>query len=86
MRGSTGIETRTYLPEFADYEMNSPGEPGVLYHMGIGFTTSHVSPQAAAILTELREQSAQRNLGVIAACQRPPRPGEGRLRAWTCCR
>ena len=65
VRGSAGIETRTYLPEFDDYEMNSPGEPGVLYHMGIGFTESHVSPQAAAIIDELREQSARRNLSVI---------------------
>ncbi len=65
VRGSAGIETRTYLPEFADYEMNSPGEPGVLYHMGIGFTTTNVSPEAAAIIEELRTQSAKRNIGVI---------------------
>lgn len=66
VRGSAGIETRTYLPEFAADEMNSPGEPGVLYHMGIGFTTTRVAPAAQAILDELREQSAQRNLGLIA--------------------
>ena len=63
--GSAGIETRTYLPEFAEHEMNSPGEPGVLYHMGVGFTTADVTPAAAAIITELREQSTQRNLGLI---------------------
>ncbi len=65
VRGSAGIETRVYLPEFAQHEMNSPGEPGVLYHMGIGFTTTDVSPEAAAILDELRTQSAQRNQGLI---------------------
>ena len=65
VRGSAGIETRTYLPEFAKYEINSPGEPGVLYHMGIGFTTTDVAPAAAAIIKQLREQSAQRNLGLI---------------------
>src|SRR5690606_21194555 len=65
VRGSAGIETRTYLPEFAEYEINSPGEPGVLYHMGIGFTTTDVAPAAAAIIKQLREQSAQRNLGLI---------------------
>jgi len=63
--GSAGIETRTYLPEFAEHEMNSPGEPGVLYHMGVGFTTGDVTPAAAAIIRELREQSTQRNLGLI---------------------
>lgn len=66
VRGSAGIETRVYLPEFDQYEMNSPGEPGVLYHMGIGFTTGQVSPQAAALLHELRSQSAQRNRGLVA--------------------
>ena len=65
VRGSAGIETRVYLPEFAQYEMNSPGEPGVLYHMGIGFTTSQVTPEAAALLRELRGQSAERNLGLV---------------------
>ena len=65
VRGSAGIETRTYLPEFAQYEMNSPGEPGVLYHMGIGFTTSQVSPEATALLKQLRGQSNQRNVNLV---------------------
>jgi hypothetical protein len=65
VRGSAGIETRVYVPEFAQHEMNSPGEPGVLYHMGIGFTTSQVKPEAAAILKSLRDQSHQRNLGLV---------------------
>lgn len=65
VRGSAGIETRVYVPEFAQHEMNSPGEPGVLYHMGIGFATSQVKPEAAAILKSLREQSHQRNLGLV---------------------
>ena len=55
---------RTYLPEFAEYEINSPGEPGVLYHMGIGFTTTDVALRQGHH-QELREQSAQRNLGLI---------------------
>lgn len=65
VRGSTGIETRVYLPEFAQYEMNSPGEPGILYHMGIGFTSGQVGPEAAALIRELRSQSAQRNRGLV---------------------
>lgn len=66
VRGSAGIETRVYLPEFEQYEMNSPGEPGVLYHMGIGFTTTQVTPEAAGLLFELRSQSATRNRGLVA--------------------
>jgi hypothetical protein len=66
VRAGTAIETRTYFPEFAQYEMNSPGEPGVLYHMGIGFTTGAVGPEAAALLHELRTASADRNRGLVA--------------------
>ena len=42
VRGSAGIETRVFIPEFAAREINSPGEPGVYYHMGIGFTSGVV--------------------------------------------
>jgi hypothetical protein len=66
VRGSAGIETRVFLPEFAQHEMNSPGEPGVLYHMGIGFTTTQVKPAAQTLLTELRRQSAERNQALVA--------------------
>lgn len=43
VRGSAGIETRTFIPEFATREINSPGEPGVYYHMGIGFTSTDLT-------------------------------------------
>jgi len=66
VRGSAGIETRVYVPEFADREINSPGEPGVLYHMAIGFTRTDVPPAAQAIVAELRGQSAARNRALIA--------------------
>jgi hypothetical protein len=65
VRGSAGIETRVFVPEFAAREMNSPGEPGVLYHMGIGFTTGRVNETAAAVLTLLRARAAQRNKDII---------------------
>ncbi len=39
-RGSAGMETRVFIPEFAAREINSPGEPGIFYHMGIGFTST----------------------------------------------
>ncbi len=35
LRGSAGMETRAFVPEFSSREINSPGEPGVYYHMGI---------------------------------------------------
>jgi hypothetical protein len=66
VRGSAGIESRVFIPEFADREINSPGEPGVYYHMGIGFTQGPKTPEAQAILDELRQQSAQRNRALVA--------------------
>jgi hypothetical protein len=66
VRGSAGIESRVFIPEFSEREINSPGEPGVYYHMGIGFTGGAVTPAAQAILNELRQQSAQRNRALVA--------------------
>lgn len=66
VRGSAGIETRVYVPEFATREINSPGEPGVLYHMAIGFAQTAVPASAQAIVDELRAQSAARNCALIA--------------------
>ncbi len=65
VRGTTGMETRVVLPEFATRETNSPGEPGILYHMGIGFTSSHVPESVADIAEDLRHRASSRNLGIL---------------------
>ncbi len=64
VRGSAGIETRVFLAEFAAREINSPGEPGVYYHMGIGFTSSQVPETAASVLDDLCQRAARRNRAV----------------------
>lgn len=61
VRGSAGIETRVFIPEFSTREINSPGEPGVFYYMGIGFTSSQVPPESAPALADLRQRAAHRN-------------------------
>jgi len=61
VRGSAGMETRVYIPEFATREINSPGEPGVYYHMGIGFVSGTAPDGAAPILADMRERAARRN-------------------------
>jgi hypothetical protein len=66
LRGSAGIETRLFVPECAAYEINSPGEPGVCYHMGIGLTSGCVPTSAAGLLGDLRHLAAQRNRAVVA--------------------
>lgn len=65
LRGSAGIESRVFIPEFAAREINSPGEPGVLYHMGIGFTSSEVPKAVTGILTDMRQRAARRNRGLV---------------------
>jgi hypothetical protein len=65
VRGSAGIETRVFIPQFATREINSPGEPGIYYHMGIGFAGGQIPPQAAAILHDLRARAMQRNVEIV---------------------
>jgi hypothetical protein len=61
VRGSAGMETRVYVPEFSAREINSPGEPGVYYYMGIGFTSTEVPAEVAPILADMRARAGQRN-------------------------
>jgi hypothetical protein len=65
VRGSAGIETRVFIPEFATREINSPGEPGIYYHMGIGFSSGQVPAEVAGILHDLRARAMQRNLEIV---------------------
>ena len=66
VRGSAGVETRVFIPEFATREINSPGEPGVYYHMGIGFTTGKAPGAAAAVLADMSGRAARRNRDMMA--------------------
>lgn len=66
LRGSAGIETRVFVPEFSTREINSPGEPGVYYHMGIGFTSGQAPASVAPILAEMRRRAEERNQAMLA--------------------
>ncbi|NLD44388.1 MAG: hypothetical protein GX657_12960 [Chloroflexi bacterium] len=66
VRGASGLETRTYMPEFARWEINSPGEPGVCYHVGLGFTSSEAPAAAARVLREMRQGAERRNREMVA--------------------
>ena len=65
VRGSAGLETRVFVPEFATREINSPGELGIAYHMGIGFTSPVVPRSVAHIQEGMRNRAAQRNREII---------------------
>jgi len=65
VRGSAGMETRVFIPEFATREINSPGEPGISYYMGIGFTSSRVPGTVVDILAGMKRRAGTRNRGLI---------------------
>lgn len=65
VRGSAALETRVYVPEFATREINSPGEPGIFYAMGIGFASSQAPASAAPVLADMRRRAEQRNRAMV---------------------
>ena len=60
-----GIETRVFVPEFSDKEMTSPGEPGISYHMGVGFTSAKLNTEPAAFLNGLAQTAQKRNIDLM---------------------
>ena len=65
VRGIAGMETRVFIPEFKGKEINSPGEPGVAYHMGTGFVCSDVPDPAKPGWADIRQRAEARNRGIL---------------------
>jgi hypothetical protein len=61
LKACVSLESRTFVPEFADRVINSPGEPGIAYHMGVGFTRFAGHPT----LARMRTASDERNRELI---------------------
>jgi hypothetical protein len=61
LKTCASVESRTFVPEFATLVINSPGEPGVAYHMGVGFPRALSHP----FLDEMRAAAQQRTRGMI---------------------
>ena len=61
LKGCIGLESRVFVPEFSDRVINSPGEPGISYHMGTGFTTTEIPAKAQEFLDGMRQTSETRN-------------------------
>jgi len=76
LKGCSGLETRVYVPEFSTRVINSPGEPGISYHMGVGFPSSTVPKSQAAFLRGLKETAQQRNRELMARVNRYLSPVE----------
>ena len=67
LRSAVHLETRAYVRELATVDISSPGEPGVTYIMGCGFTgTPTDGTTQAQTLAQLRQGAQDRNLALIA--------------------
>ncbi len=62
LKGIVSLESRVFVPEFADRVINSPGEPGIAYHMGVGFPRAVRHP----LLDRMRRTAEQRNRDLVA--------------------
>jgi hypothetical protein len=61
LKACAGLETRVFVPEFADKVMTSPGEPGITYHMGVCFPTGVLSGSLRVFLSNLKQIAQERN-------------------------
>ena len=66
IRAAMHVETRLFIPEYADAVMNSPGEPGAAYYMGAGFVRmpAEGSSQAKGA-GRLRQLAQDRNIALV---------------------
>ncbi len=70
LKACVSLESRVFVPEFETRVINSPGEPGIAYHMGVGFTR----PVQHPFLTEMRSAAEKRTrelLGRVNAFTAP---------------
>ena len=61
LKTCVGMETRVFVPEFSDRVINSPGEPGISYHMGMGFPKAELKDEQEMFLQSLGQTAQQRN-------------------------
>ena len=76
LKGCAGLETRVFVPEFEDRVINSPGEPGISYHMGVGFPSASVPEQQKNFIAGLRDTAQRRNRDLMGRVNKHLRPVE----------
>ena len=74
LKACAGLETRVFVPEFSERVINSPGEPGISYHMGVGFPSAKLEGEQAVFLLALHEMAQQRNRDLMVRVNRHLRP------------
>ena len=76
LKACVGMETRVFVPEFADKEITSPGEPGITYHMGVGHTSIDVPDQVKSFKKRLRRIPEQRNRDLVGRVNKFLKPAD----------
>jgi hypothetical protein len=62
LKTCVSLESRVFVPEFSTRVINSPGEPGIAYNMGVGFTRADSHP----FLSQMRAAAAQRTRDILS--------------------
>lgn len=65
VRHAAGMESRVCVKELADAEINSPGEPGIAYHLGLGFPSGTVPVARKAFAGNLRQKANDRTRDLV---------------------
>jgi len=76
LKACAGLETRVFVPEFATRVMTSPGEPGITYHMGVGFPRAALEGGQKEFLLNLRQTAQQRNRDLMGRVNKHLKPVE----------
>jgi len=76
LKACAGLETRVFVPEFSNRIINSPGEPGISYHMGVGFPTAKLQGKQGEFLLRLRKTAEQRNRDLMDRVNKYLEPAE----------
>jgi hypothetical protein len=61
LKRCASLESRVFVPEFSMRVINSPGEPGIAYHMGTGFPREVQHP----LLSQMRRTAESRNRELV---------------------
>ena len=76
LKACAGLETRVFVPEFSTRVINSTGEPGVSYHIGVGFPKAKLEGQLGEFLLNLRRTAQERNRNLMGRVNRYLQPVE----------
>lgn len=66
IRATAALETRVFIPEYADQVLSSPNEPGIGYFMATGcYRMPDAGSESAKTLEAMRNMARRRNLQVM---------------------